>query len=296
MMCCRLWSTFWGGSLNDNPQGLSAFNVNGIDRVIVAGFTLSVTPPPAGTPYPSVATGIYSGAFTQATMPVGTQPDGAILGITFAPDEKLSIDLASFGIAAEGKTVRLNWRTASEENNDGFIIERAILDDPFDTPEFTAIESYVRDQSLSGLGTSPYGKSYSYVDRDEWLQPGKFFLYRLVDVSHDGIRTTHPALSIRLEAAGPQAPVQQFTAEVSPNPATEGFINLNFSLQAEENVTVEIYSADGKKMATPISEVMAAGSYSRLIKIDGLAPGVYTAMVSTGNYTSVRTRQFVVVR
>jgi hypothetical protein len=297
MRCCRLWSTFWGGTQNDFAEGITAKRFTNEDRVIVAGYTGSYTPAGGGqVPYPVQRSGATFGAtaFQQSAMPQNTSPDAALLGITFAPDEKLSIDLASFSISAEGTTVHLNWRTASEENNEGFEIQRKVLDNPYDQVEFTKIASHLTNTSLSGLGTSAYGKSYSYIDHGD-LQPGKYYIYRLVDISHDGIRTEHPSMSLKLES-GVTSPVFSFRADVSPNPATEGFINLNFSLPNADKVTVEIYSVDGKKIATPISKEYGAGPQAEMIPLDGLAPGVYTAMISTGNYTTVRTRQFVVVR
>jgi hypothetical protein len=303
-VCCRLWSTYYGGDEDDQALGISAEVVNGKDRVVVCGVTTSDaatdcdnngSDETASDQWPAV---FSAGAFNQGTMTPTGIPDGAILKFEFRVDEKLPIDLASFGASVNGQRVTLDWRTASEDHNAGFEIHRAELLDPHDQVVFKPIASYLKNSELTGLGNSPIGKPYRFIDdgSDGSLKPGRIYLYHLVDIATDGSRTTHPSILVRLNA-GAVTPVYDFRVDpVTPNPVTDAF-TLSFSLREADMVTVDIYGADGKKVGTPIlNESFGAGDNGRVITVSNLAPGVYTAVVSTGDFSRVRTRQFVVVR
>jgi hypothetical protein len=295
--CCRLWSTYYGGSANDIATGITAavlpLGTLGAgspaqDRVVVSGYTFS-------TDYPVISP---AGAFNQTTMSVQNAPDATLLAIRFLADEKLPIELSSFGASVNTNTVQLNWLTASEDHNAGFELQRAEMATAYDQPEFKAIDSYLKDDGLVGLGTSPAGKSYNYFDNDPTLQGGKYYVYRLVDISTDGVRTEHPSIAVLLDAATtPSEPSSSFSVNaVVPNPASSS-INLTFSLAEAKAVTIELYSTDGKKVATPVdARNFGVGSQLVSVPVSDLAPGVYTAVISTDNYGQVRTRQFVVVR
>jgi hypothetical protein len=297
--CCRLWSSFWGGSDNDQALGVSAeviplpIGPTSKDVVVVSGITYSDGTPPVG--YPTANPG--GGAFFQSAMATNGAPDAALLKFTFNADEKLPIELASFGASVAERSVQLDWRTASEDHNAGFVIERAELSTPYDKTDFQPIASYLTNSELTGMGTSPSGRSYLYTDNDASLRSDKIYVYRLVDVSEDGVRTPHQSISLRLNASEPTQDISPFRVDpIGPNPANES-VSLRFSLQDADAVTVEIYSVDGKKLATPIEhKSYTAGSHTESIIVKDLVPGMYSAVVSTGNSTNVRTRQFVVVR
>jgi hypothetical protein len=292
--CCRLWSSYWGGSRSDEAHGVSAFTTaNGIDRMVVGGVTFSVSGG-GETAYPvSNATGSN---YFQGAMTVNGEPDAALLVFDFFRDEKLSIDLTSFGASVNERNVNLKWRTASEDHNAGFEVRRAELLTPYDKVNFKAIGNYLTNTDLIGLGSSPVGKEYIYVDNDPSLVAGRTYIYQLVDIANDGVRTEHPSVSVQLDA-GTITPVYEFKVDpVKPNP-TSGSMQLAFSLREDSKVTVEIYGADGKKIATAIDgENFTAGDHTHAFDVKHLVPGVYTAVVSTSNYNYVRTRQFVVVK
>jgi hypothetical protein len=231
-------------------------------------------------------------------MSVTNAPDATLLAIRFLADEKLPIELSSFGASVNTNTVQLNWLTASEDHNAGFELQRAEMSSPYDQPEFKAIASYLNDGDLIGLGTSPSGKAYGYLDNDPTLQGGKYYVYRLVDVSTDGVRTDHQSIAVLLDAtASPSEPSASFRVDVvKPNPAND-HINLSFNLVEPKAVTIEIYSTDGKRVSVPVeARSFAPGAYVQSLSVKDLVPGVYTAVFSTDSYGQVRTRQFVVVR
>jgi hypothetical protein len=293
--CCRLWSSFYGGNDNDFAYGISTrvagTGAQARDVVVVVGQTYSDGLP--GVQFPVMNSG--GAAFFQGSMATDGRPDAALLKFSFAADEKLPIELSSFGATLTDNGVVLDWRTASEDNNAGFEVERATLTTPYDKVDFKRMATYLDKPALKGLGTSPIGKNYVYTDNDG-LQSGKIYLYRLVDISEDGTRTAHSAVSVRLDGTVIE-PVHVFKVDAPvPNPASNN-VSISFTLQEADAVTIEIYSVDGKKISTPIvNKAYDANPHTESFSVATLAPGVYTAVVSTHSNNSVRTRQFVVVR
>ncbi|HED11997.1 MAG TPA: T9SS type A sorting domain-containing protein [Caldithrix abyssi] len=95
-------------------------------------------------------------------------------------DEALPVTLQSFTVGLEQGAVQLNWETASEINNAGFIIERADAG----LSNFMVIADHRSDASLKGAGTSSTISSYLYTDFEADVQ--KSYVYRLKDSSYDG--------------------------------------------------------------------------------------------------------------
>jgi hypothetical protein len=294
--CCRLWSSFWGGADHDYAQGIDAIvlgtGASARDVVVVCGQTYSDGLP--GSAFPTVNPG--GGAFFQGAMATDGRPDAAVMKITFAADEKLPVELTSFGASISGDKALLDWRTASEDGNAGFELQRAELLTPYDQVDFQPIASYLNHAGLKGLGTSPIGKRYNYTDAGD-LKSGRIYLYRLIDISEDGIRTIHPGISITLDGSTVSEPVHGFRVEAPrPNPASD-LVSLQFTLQEPEAVSIEIYSVDGKLIGTPIDhKSYPASSNTESFSVKTLAPGVYTAVLTAHGSNNVRTRQFVVVR
>jgi hypothetical protein len=215
--------------------------------------------------------------------------------LTFgALDVALPVELTSFQGSSSNGSVTLNWRTAAEVHNAGFEVQRAEL--RADTT-YAPIASYLTRADLAGLGTSNIGRSYSLVDNDASLEVGKEYLYRLIDVSTDGIRTEHSPLVIKVEGA--DQPEEMISGSlrfrsVEPNPASNDIL-VNFSMPESGATTVEIYSMDGKRIAVPINgRIFDAGEHQERVSVKELDPGVYTLRLMVGRQT--RVRQFVVVR
>jgi hypothetical protein len=212
--------------------------------------------------------------------------------ITFT-DSRLPVELTGFTARVDQGAVVLDWRTASEVHNAGFEVQRARQGDG--SPTFRAVGSYLTTPALVGLGTTSEGRSYRFGDPTDELVPGETYLYRLVDVSTDGVRTEHPALSVTIENGSvPMAPVSFKVHPVVPNPALNEAV-VSFDLPEPGRVTVEVYAADGARLMVPIAgREYGAGRQSELIALKGIPSGTYTVVVSSAGQS--RTQQFVVVR
>lgn len=83
----------------------------------------------------------------------------------------LPVDLAHFTVTARDKTAHLTWATASEVDNDYFLVEKSL-----DGKSFEAIGK------VAGHGTTTREQQYSYEDHE--LYPMNY--YRLKQVDYDG--------------------------------------------------------------------------------------------------------------
>ena len=105
----------------------------------------------------------------------------------------LPVTLLDFAARVEGPAaVRLNWATASELNNTGFVVERSL-----DARSFAAIGT------VAGAGTSTARHNYSLLDQQ--LPAGATLLYyrlRQTDVSGDFSYSPVRALALATQAAG----------------------------------------------------------------------------------------------
>jgi hypothetical protein len=209
-------------------------------------------------------------------------------------DTPLPIELAEFNVTSSNGQVNVVWRTGAEVNNEGFEVQRATESEE----EFRTIASYRTNPELTGLGTSFVGKGYDFVDDGSFgvLVAGAIYRYRLIDVSRDGSRTVHPERSVRIEGKTVTTPgLARFAlGAAAPNPATDA-LNVVFSLAEPSPVTIEVYSADGRVVSTPVSAIeYGDGAYPVTVDTRDLRPGSYTLRLITGQ--GVRSQQFLIVR
>jgi len=103
----------------------------------------------------------------------------------FAAPIPTAVDLEGFSARGLDGAVELTWQTTSELNNLGFHLYRAV------TPE----GSYERitASAIPGLGSSPVGARYRYVDSG--LANGKTYFYQLEDIETTGRTERHGPVS-----------------------------------------------------------------------------------------------------
>jgi hypothetical protein len=214
-------------------------------------------------------------------------------GISGAGDTPLPIELAEFDATSANGNVNLTWRTGAEVNNEGFEVQRASEGDA----DFRTIASYRTNPELAGLGTSFIGRSYGFTDDGSYgvLVTGATYRYRLIDVSRDGSRTIHPERSVRIEGAAAATPGMLTLAlgSATPNPATDA-VNVVVTLAEPGPVSIELYAADGRLVATPLSAELAEGQHPMSVDTRDLRPGAYALRLVTP--AGIRSQQFLIVR
>jgi hypothetical protein len=91
------------------------------------------------------------------------------------------IDLSSFTASPKINKVVLQWSTESENDNAGFNIYRATVEDG----EYLKINGSL----ISAQGSPTQGASYAFVDRE--VKNRKTYYYKLEDIDLNGMSTLH---------------------------------------------------------------------------------------------------------
>jgi hypothetical protein len=147
-----------GGNMTFKINGVTCFSDSGI---------------PAA--FSTAPTSVYRGSSSSGDR----QGDAGFSSVATA------VSLASFGARGYESAVLVEWETASELDNLGFHLYRgASADGPW-----TKLNASI----IPGLGSSPEGKQYRWVDGG--LSNGTTYFYRLEDVDRHGQVTSHGPVS-----------------------------------------------------------------------------------------------------
>ncbi len=197
-----------------------------------------------------------SGAYTGLLVPIDNLCNG-----------NLPIELLAFTAKAIDCKIHLNWSTASETENDYFIIERS--EDGLDFEPIAWI---------SGAGNSEEENSYEYTE--EGMRRDGY--YRLVDVDFEGNRNYHPALYMKTTCANNSLVGAQ---QVYPNPVPSGrYLKFDFDALNEDNTGIyEITNLMGQKLITQPFTIME-GINELKIGVDDLPKGTYFLKVISKNW------------
>lgn len=179
----------------------------------------------------------------------------------------LPIELLSFSARLFGKSVRLDWQTASEENTEKFALERSV--DGGRTFQLTGVVA---------ARNSETGAAYQYLDEQVDGLSARQLYYRLRVQDFDGTNDIFGPISIELRSFASS------DLKVFPNPLSVGE---GLHIQgAAAGAKVELRAMDGQLLATFRSTT--ENTYS----LPELAPGVY--MLSTLNESGkLQTRKIV---
>jgi uncharacterized repeat protein (TIGR01451 family) len=185
---------------------------------------------------------------------VTTQPVAFSIG-----DSPLPIELTVFTAqAVQNRDARLQWRTASEKDNDHFDVERSL-----DGRVFTKFAQ------VAGQGNSSRPTDYALTDAGIARQ-GQRVYYRLRQVDTDGTASYSPVQVVRFEQ------VQTPSLSVYPNPVGSS-TQLDLGQLPAGQYQVRVLDATGRVI---VSQQLAAGLVHGL-DLGGLASGTYFVTVSS---------------
>jgi len=211
----------------------------------------------------------YGAHFTGGGWVVNTPEDASMTrSLTFtnitslspfsiASQGALPIELISFSAKPDGKTVALDWSTASELNNDFFHIERSENGRDFE-----------EIGKLAGAGTSYITLRYSFTDA--WPLVGWNY-YRLRQVDFDGQFSFSPIQAVLMGKPGDKNRLQLF-----PNPAYNE-LNLKTDELIQPGDRLEIYDFTGQM----VHRFSASDVLKAPIDVSQLAAGTYTVRLHT---------------
>ena len=199
--------------------------------------------------------------YTAGTLTVLGCPTGSTL---------LPVELVSFTAAATEKHVELDWRTASESENEGFVLERS--------ENGTA---WQRIDWIHGFGTTSTIQSYAYTD--EAVAPATTYYYRLKQMDFDGTYTYSDIVNVTTGTVGGDA-----VGQVYPNPVASGD-DLRLSLIAgkEEMTTLYLSTIDGKKVRS-VPTALVEGRNVVELPTANLTPGLHALRFELDGQAVVR--------
>ena len=209
----------------------------------IEGNTLKIT----GAEIPASATRGISGNYT-----------------TFGSKSKstvLPIELISFTANCNGRSSLIEWTTATEKNNDFFVLERS--NDAINFKEIARV---------AGAGNSIEPINYAYTDYG--ARSGDNY-YRLVQVDYDGTSTA----SEIIVANCPAETLGEPDVLAFPNPFDDN-LTLHFENFGNVQATIEVYDMLGRMVQTQKVNC-SQNDYEVVLRLAGLSNGTYNVRIST---------------
>lgn len=185
---------------------------------------------------------------TAANLPPGATYASLTTGAT------LPIKLSGFSVRNEGKKVKLEWSTESEQNNDRFDIERSANG-----------RTWEIIGKVKGKGTSSSTSNYATYDNSPLTGTN---YYRLQQYDLNGKATVSDVKSVKMFAT--TKPV----ISVTPNPTRSG-ISFKVENAATTNIVAVLSDANGKIIMQETFKGVQANTISKLNLRQQPTPGIY---------------------
>jgi hypothetical protein len=182
----------------------------------------------------------------------------------------LPINLISFKGTCNNNDADLTWSTASETNNNFFVIERSD-----DAIHFNAIAQ------IQGAGNSNTMLTYNYTDKNALSQAVNY--YHLKQVDYDGKSTTSEIIAVQCNK------VDDNFLRIGNS---ENYITLFFTYPPSGNLTVQIYDKIGRCVHIQKFDAQQATTFQ--IEKQTLSSGIYTLLISSPQ--EIISRKVVVVK
>ncbi len=188
-------------------------------------------------------------------------------------NDALPVKLVSFDATPEITSVRTNWTTELEFNNNYFTVERST-----DAREFTEIGR------VNGAGNSTEQKNYEWTDENPL--PGVTY-YRLKQTDFNGEYSYSDVVPVRFNPTG--------TFKVYPNPAHNNVYISLLNSNESGKLYCAIYNMEGREVLTRQLETEMAGvTQIHSISIENiLPPGMYFVSVTDNNGNNYREKLVV---
>jgi len=181
----------------------------------------------------------------------------------------LPIELLSFDAQVEGDNVLVNWKTASEQNNDYFIVERS--KDGLNAERIGTIE---------GAGNSNEVLNYEFVDQNPYSGTS---YYRLTQVDFNGESETFDWVAVKFDAD------TELSMIIYPNPLSSGNLNID-SKNIIGEIQIQIFDMSGREVFN-LQQNVNSENHTISIPVN-LSKGFYNLQLI--NQSGVITKQLIV--
>ena len=197
---------------------------------------------------------------------------------TFTTDAGLPVELTSFSAFTNGKTVSLNWQTATEVNNFGFEIQRQ------KTELNSQNSNWEKISFVNGYGNSNSPKIYSFTDNT--INSGKYS-YRLKQIDIDGSFVYSYVVEVDLDIPSKFELKQNYPNPFNPTTAINYTIPIR-EIGSDLTVQLKIYNSLGEEIATLVNKEQEVGNYNIQFDASKLSSGIYYYTLKTENYFATK--------
>lgn len=180
-----------------------------------------------------------------------------------SPTITIPVTLIDFQARAAVKNIVLDWSTATEQNNKGFVIERSIDGTVFE--KIGWVDGKINSSQVS-----------RYVYTDNFVQPNVLYYYRLRQTDIDGFEKLSVTRQAKIKGT-------DISISVNPNPAKD---QLRVFVSGTSGTTdINLVNAAGQ-LVRKWKQVNASSAPATL-DISRLAAGMYMLQVFTAQSTTV---------
>jgi endonuclease I len=192
------------------------------------------------------------------------------LGAHEMTDESLAVQLMTFSAYPDKNRVILNWSSATESANSGYIIFRQTGNGPMEK-----ISSWQENTTLQGARFSSQTIHYRFIDKN--VSPGLSYSYLLAseDLSGQTLRHWQMRQTVTLAPEEMANPADNIILHpVSPNPFNSAAV-IRYTLQESAHITMQVWSVNGHLQKEFPGENQSAGNYSLSLDANSWPSGLY---------------------
>ena len=188
--------------------------------------------------------------------------------VVLTSEVPLPIKLREFSAVPDNKNVIIRWRTDSEVENLGFIIERRNSYDQ----SWTMLANYLDDVNLIGQGNSTVITEYEFADTN--VELGQHYEYRLSDVAYSGKISPLKSTSVLFRS-------HKFennyilNENAYPNPFNPT-LSIDYELPKNSNLSIIVFDINGRVIENLISNnFQKIGKHHYLWNAEKYSSGLY---------------------
>jgi hypothetical protein len=190
--------------------------------------------------------------------------NGEVTACVSSPPSPLPVSLTSFTGTVTTEGTKIKWTTATEVNNDHFIVSRS-----------SDAMNYEEIGRMEGFGTS--STRHDYLFTDDQVPDGMSY-YKLSQFDYDGTRKDYGPIAVRKKSVSPRDNI----SIVYPNPFSDRF---TYRIQSEYSGPAYLYIWDQK--GTVLDRVLVkmneGNNNIEYMPNEVLPPGMYLVGINTGD-------------
>jgi hypothetical protein len=201
--------------------------------------------------------------------------------VTVTAATVLPVELISFTALGGKNSVELAWNTATEVNNYGFEVERAIHSG------LNGLRDWQKLGFVNGNGTSNAPRNYSFTDNSAMFGT---YSYRLKQIDRNG----NFEYSKEVEAAVTMTPNTMVLGQNYPNPFNPE-TSIEFAVPISGYTTLKVYNNLGEEIATLVNGNIEAGVLHQVtFKGSNFPSGLYFYILRSGSF--VETKKMLMIK